>query len=182
MRGQEEGPFALLLAAVMLGLLIPIVASLFGQFQQWECESRISNNLETMAREFELSATLGGGERRVLVDLGAYACGSVEVTRFSMSAPDEGECMDYCQTPHCRRLMAVHEWPQGTDFAGQIEPVVPPVCVRIPLNVEVDTSNCPAGLSDVDLTALEPGVHTFVLTKNVFAVKICEDTRGVGDA
>jgi hypothetical protein len=174
-KGQEEGPFALLLAAVMLAMLIPIVASLFSQFQQWECESRIENNVETLAREFELAATLGGGVRQVVVDLGASGCGNLVVDRFRIEEPDQGTCIDQCQTPHCRVIKAVQVLPANYEdptLAGQEMVVVPPVCVRVPSNVEFSTTVDPT--SDLAQRFLTPGVHTLEFKKTGLSVEIRE--------
>lgn len=161
----------------MLALLIPIVASLFGQFQQWECESRISNNIETLAREFELAARLGGGKRTITVDLGASGCGSIVVNKFAIEPMDQGDCIDICQTPHCRLIKAIYHRPPDEDFPqGQEEIVVPAVCIRMPANVQMHY----VGNTTLDDNYLEPGVYTLVFEKKGLDVYVTDITGKQG--
>ncbi len=185
-RGQEEAPFSLLLAVAMMAMVLPIAAHLFTTFQGWECEQRIENNLETFARELELAATLGGGQRIVDVDLSLYSCPGIRVDNFTLKKPDPQRCQETCHDPNCRVLEAIFE-----DFDGDtgeslgLSVAVPPVCVRIPVNVEFLSYGCSEfeynnnQLEDLTTTSaieddvLGPGFYRIALIKKGYKVWVC---------
>jgi len=179
-RGQEEAPFSLLLAVAMMAMVIPIAAYMFEGFQGWECEQRITNNLESFARELELAATLGGGRRIVDVDLSLYACPGVQVDNFTMKALGEDRCQELCHDPNCRVLDAVYtEYDSDTGEAIGIQSAVgTTVCVRIPVNVDFSTTDCDPSQGYEPLAGggdtLAPGFYRIVLMKEGYKVKVCQ--------
>jgi len=182
-RGQEEAPFSLLLAVAMMAMVIPIAVHLFNTFQGWECEQRISNNMETLARELELASTLGGGKRVVDVDLSLSACSNVRVDNFTLKGPGEDRCQEICHDPNCRILEAVYEeFDSDTGKSLGLSAAAPPVCVRIPVNVDFSTLGCEqysdsSGNPYTDLGAggesLTPGYYRIAMIKEGYRVRIC---------
>ena len=173
-RGQESAPFSLLLAVAMMVLVIPIAAYMFQNFQTWECHQRISNNLESFARELELASTLGGGNRIVDVDLSLYSCPGIRVDNFTIEKPDEERCMENCHDPTCRILSAVYEdFDPDTGESLGLSVATEPVCVRIPVNVEFTTTDCTPPEEPLS-NSLSPGYYRISLHKNKYEVKICQ--------
>ena len=173
-RGQEEAPFSLLLAVAMMSMVIPIAAYMFQNFQGWECEQRLTNSLESFARELELASTLGGGRRIVDVDLSLYACPGVRVDNFTIEFPGASRCQDMCHDPNCRIINAIYM--DFDDEGNPTEPSIatPPVCVRIPVSVTFTTTGC-TGADESDLgTELPPGYYRLSLTKQGREVRICQ--------
>lgn len=175
-KAQEEAPFSLLLAAVMIVMVIPIAMYLFNQFQSWECEQRLQNNMETFAREMEIASTLGGGERIIDVDLSIYACPGFRVDNFTLTKPMSDRCLEMCHDPNCRILSA--EYTQVDPDTGQKTTSIAaqPVCIRIPFNVEFVTDECVGDLLPIT-DYLEPDYHTIVLQKIGYKVTVCEKPR-----
>ena len=68
-KGQEEAPFTLLLAGVMILLLMTVIAPVLSDFQTYECEQRLINDLNSFSRELELAAALGESSRTVSLQL-----------------------------------------------------------------------------------------------------------------
>lgn len=173
-RGQESAPFSLLLAVAMMALVIPIAAYMFQSFQGWECQQRISNNMESFARELELASTLGGGKRIVDVDLSLYSCPGIRVDNFTLKKPGEDRCQEMCHDPNCRVLSAVYEdFDPDTGESLGLSVATPPVCVRIPVNVEILPTGCnppdePLGES------MAPGYYRISLAKSGYKVSICQ--------
>ncbi len=174
-RGQEEAPFSLLLAVAMMALVIPIAAYMFQNFQTWECHQRISNNLESFARELELASTLGGGKRIVDVDLSLYSCPGIRVDNFTLTQPGQDRCQEMCHDPNCRVLEAVYEdFDPDTGQSLGLSVATEPVCVRIPVNVAFITTDCQPP-EEVPLgESLTPGYYRLSLTKEGYKVKICQ--------
>lgn len=175
-RGQEEAPFSLLLAVAMMALVIPIAAYMFQGFQSWECEQRISNNLESFARELELASTLGGGKRIVDVDLTLYACPGVRVDNFTIKEPGQNNCQELCHDPNCRIVEAVYqEYDPDTGEPTTLSVAAPPVCVRIPVNVDFTTTKCDPNKDEYPLGgSLAPGFYRLALIKEGYEVRICQ--------
>ncbi len=174
-KGQEEAPFALLLAAIMLAMVIPLAMHLLTKFQQSRCRQRVENNMAKMAREMELAATLGGGQRRIQINLAAQSCSGLEVGNFSIKSRSESKCLKVCNDPNCKLLVA-----EAAGEEGSV--VLPPRCIRIPVNVEF-TTECglipgDVGLEGVQLlpvgSEITPGTHTLLVRKEGYKVRMCE--------
>ncbi len=176
-KGQVEAPFQLLIAAVMLGMLLPIAFYLFSQYQVWESQERVRNNMETLARELETVANLGEGIKYIDVDLSVYSGPDFRVDYFTLKNPGESVCMEGCHTPHCWVIRAVmNDTETGREMlvAG-----LPQVCVRIPFNVDFRSSGCDSipGMEGQyqDLTTnLEPGFYRIVAIKKGYTVYLCK--------
>ena len=184
-RGQTEAPFQLLIAAVMLSMLLPIAFYLFQQYQVWESQERVKNNMETLARELETVANLGEGQKYIDVDLSVYGGPNFRVDNFSLYYPSQSTCMYGCHTPHCMLLKPYVEGKNGTRL---IAPGLSPVCVRIPFNVEFSTQSgfCSGkGFTDLALDTeesggflLTPGVHRIIAIKKGYKVYLCGPPAG----
>ncbi len=181
--GQVEAPFQLLIAAVMLGMLLPIAFYLFGQYQMWESQERVRNNMETLAREIEVVANLGEGIKYIDVDLNVYTGPNFRVDNFSIANPGQDVCLQGCHTPHCMQVRAYYVQeigPTGKKTPRKmIPPDLPPVCIRIPFNVDVTTEGCSQieGMKGqyVDLGVdLNPGFHRIVAIKKGYTVYLCK--------
>jgi len=173
-KGQVEMPFELLLAVAMLVMLMPIVFFMFNQFQDWECQQRIGNNMETLARDIELAATLGGGVRTIEVDMGTYGCDRVRVDNFTISSPGNDKCLELCHDPNCRLMSAVYT-EYSYEGENEILAAMPDVCIRIPFNIDFTTQGCRLiGYSSVD-EQIDPKNHRFLLTKQGYTVQFCEE-------
>lgn len=135
-KGQEEAPFAIFLAAVMLALLIPIVASLYGKFDEVRCQEQLHNNMETLAREIEIATGLTGNGTIVRVDFSSFSCGSIQVSNITIRNFGHTECIQSCQVGTCRMIIA-----QG-EKNGQLTTVGEPVCVRIPPEIILKVTDC----------------------------------------
>lgn len=171
-KGQEEAPFSLLLAVAMLAMVMPMSFYLLNQFQEYECQQRIANNMATFAREIELASTLGGGIRTVDVDLSSYGCVGARVDRFKMTAPPEERCVDICHDPNCRILSGLY-----LDYSldPPEENIVHDVCIRIPFNIEFTSQGCELnGLTSIG-EEIEPGYHKIILEKKGYKVQMCEE-------
>ncbi|MBN3037610.1 MAG: hypothetical protein JW834_04135 [Candidatus Diapherotrites archaeon] len=181
-KGQEEAPFSMLLAVAMLAMVLPIAMFLFSTFQDWQCEQEVQNNLQSLARDLELAATLGGGERTIEVDLTKSLCGDFRVDNFTLLAPGEDQCIDYCHDPNCRILRGTYIDYSERDEAGnpEVQLATQDVCVRIPSNVRFVTTGCAAGgggeLFDIG-EDIRPGYHIFKIKKEGFEVRLCEYKR-----
>ncbi len=187
-KGQTEAPFQLLIAAVMLSMVLPISFYLFQQFQVWESQERVKNNMETLARELETVANLGEGEKYISVDLSVYGGPNFRIDGFDLYKPSQDICMTACHTPHCMLLRA---YKNQTDIDRPLMAGVPQVCVRIPFNVDFKTQGCSSvgqGLSDLMAdpwgesgVGFEPGFHSFVAIKKGYSVYLCESSGGAND-
>ena len=178
MRGQTEAPFQLLIAAVMLAMLIPLAFYLFQQYQVWESQERIRNNMETLARELETVANLGEGQKVIDVDLSVYGGPNFRVDYFKLMKPGERVCMDSCHTPHCWMIRAMVNNTQTNQ--PMIAPGIRPVCIRIPFNVDVKTSGCPSGYVDLYTSPqefLKPQVQRIVAIKEGYTVYLCRESN-----
>lgn len=172
-KAQEEAPFQMLLAVAMLAMVLPLAMYLFQQFQEWQCRARIQNNMESFAREMELAATLGGGQRFVDVDLRTYACGNFRVDNFTLERPTQDRCLELCHEPNCwvmhAKYMDYSVDPPEESIATE------PVCIRIPFNVEITTESC-GGYEEVG-NIISTDYHTFVFEKIGNTVTMCELPR-----
>ena len=173
-KAQVEMPFELLLAVAMLTMLMPIVLFMFNQFQDWDCQQRITNNMETLARDIELAATLGGGVRTIEVDMGTYGCERIQVDNFTISPPGEDKCLELCHDPNCMLLSATYTSydPEG---GSETLAAMPDICIRIPFNIEFTTQGCRLiGYSSVE-EHIAPKRHRFRLSKEGYTVQFCEE-------
>ena len=134
-RGQTEAPFQLLIAAVMLSMVIPISFYLFQQYQVWSSKERVQNNMNELARDLETVANLGEGEKYININFEVYSGPQFSLDHFVLSSPTEDDCMMGCHTPHCL-LLSAYSRKSTTDS------LISSVCVRIPFNVEFETSGC----------------------------------------
>ncbi|GEM_PF-4351980 len=175
-KGQVEAPFQLLIAAAMLGLLLPIAFYLFSQYQMWESQERVRNNMESLAREIEIVANLGEGVKYIDVDLNVYGGPNFRVDNFSISNPGEDVCLQGCHTPHCMQIRAYYvQEIEGGESKKLIPPDLPPVCIRIPFNVDLTTVGCSnVGEYDDLGTDLSPGFHRIVAIKKGYTVYLCK--------
>ncbi len=172
-KGQTEAPFQLLIAAVMLSMLLPIAFYLFQQYQIWESQERVRNNMETLARELETVANLGEGQKYITVDLSVYGGPNFRVDHFELVHPSSSDCMMACHTPNCWELRAIannytakHESPILVQGLGY-------VCIRVPFNVDFQTTGCGYGYEDLAVDSIQPGIHQIVAIKKGYTVHLC---------
>jgi len=189
-KGQEEGPFALFLAAAMLALLLPIVAHLYSNYSHMQCEQKIQANMQLLANEIEIATGLTGNATPINLHFGDLSCGNVQTKNITIRNPGAEECIKYCQVGSCRVIVAEGEQDGFSSVVGQ------PVCVRIPMGLTLDTSHCeptaaygpndvvyrsiemtdPSGLHVYGLDLSQPKSYTLVFlkdssgTKNIFRI------------
>ena len=177
-KGQSEAPFQLLIAAVMLSMLLPIVFYLFNQYQVWESQERVRNNMETLARELETVANLGEGQKYIDVDLNVYGGADFRVDNFTIYNPGQDVCMLKCHTPHCNVIKPY----LLSNITGEPKELIVPklgmTCIRIPFNVQFDTKSCPKGYKTLPQAEnsgvnIAPGVYRFIAIKDGYSVHLC---------
>ncbi|MCD6414623.1 MAG: hypothetical protein J7L23_03265 [Candidatus Diapherotrites archaeon] len=159
-KGQEEAPFALFLAVAMLALLLPIAAELYKNASTAVCEEQIQSSMETLARDIEIGTALPGNNTVFNVDFGFFSCGNWIISNFTLKSPGSEECVRSCQTANCMMV-------RGNGYVGE-EPTVigEPVCVRLPLDVNLRTSGCTGfGYTGLPSNTFNTTKYTLVLVK-----------------
>jgi hypothetical protein len=175
-KGQEEAPFALFLAAIMIALLLPIVFRMYSDYQNWQCKTTVQNNMEDLARKMEIAMGFAGNNTIVNVDLSAFGCVNFQVVNFTLEAPTSQRCIKYCGYGRCMWLRANAYNPDGTQAS-----FLSPTCLKVPLEYTVDTSGSVCTPPDrIPLVAggLDATHHTLVFVKKqsfgVNKLYICE--------
>ncbi|MCD4740332.1 hypothetical protein K8R43_04020 [archaeon] len=143
-KGQEEGPFALFLAAAMLALLLPIIAQMYTNYDRLQCENKIQSNMQRFASEIEIATGLTGNATMINLNFGDLSCGSVMTKNITIRNPRAEDCIKFCNVGSCRIIVAEGEQDGFASVVGQ------PVCVRIPMGLTLDTRGCPAPMLDTD--------------------------------
>jgi hypothetical protein len=179
-RGQEEAPFSLLLAVLMLALIIPISARLFEELSRIECSQRIRNNMRDFSTEISLAASLGATSKKVTVDFADYQCAGFSISRFEIVEPnsaysDSSFCLKRCDSTSCRIMYARGE---GDYIIDSIEGV----CITLPPNMELTSSACrnkgDYQVKGSDTVGLDSGYfYDFELTKKENELGICGTRR-----
>jgi len=173
-RGQQAAPFALLLAVAVLAVMIPVTFNLVNQYQTDQARSEMQNKLSTFAREIELAATLATGKKVISQDLMVFGTGGFTVETIKIETPDEEDCVDYCHVPNCRYLLASY-----TDYTfdpPQEELAFEPVCIKLPLTLELNTKSCSAPSKPMS-TSFKPGVYEIIAEKKGFTLYLCQNDR-----
>lgn len=163
-KGQEEAPFALFLAAAMLAILIPIVATLYGNFEEARCKQELQYNMETLAREMMLATTTTGNRSVVPIDFSSLSCGDTVITNFSIVDFGPTECYRTCSDPECRMIVAYGEQDGESTIVGS------PVCVTFPVGMDLIYTGCPAPYGRLELSAskypdMKPDLYHLVFLK-----------------
>ena len=156
---------------VVMAIMIPVAFNMLNQYQADQARAEMQNKLTTFAREIELAASLASGKKTIAQDLLVFGIGGFTVERIRIETPGEEECQDYCQVPNCRYLLALYD-----DYSVepiQEEAAFSPVCIKLPLTVELDTRYCKAPLRPVSLE-FEPGYYEFVAEKKGFTLYLCQ--------